>query len=541
MPYTQAPLNGHPRAPRRFPIRVKILTLGLVATALLAGVGCFATLRLIDVRHRTDQIAAFQASVGGSLAELTDATWNVRMSMYAAAAALPADKATARATVEQNFAALDAAAVSFEAASRTAMGAPPKVWPDFKAALATYQSTVGGAMLDAAIADDRAAFTQIRKDGAAAAGRGLISTLAEVHTEITAQMADTAARADAAAAQGTVLTMALVAVGAALLLTLGVVVAGMIVRSITPVKAAIDALSTGDLTVEPDCRSADELGDMARGLVEAQTHLRRLLGDVVASSRSVAAIADEVAAAQSQVAAGSAETSARATVAATAADEVSRSVQTVASGAEQMGASIREISQNANDAAKVAAQATQVAATTSTLVVKLGASSQEIGNVVKAITQVAEQTNLLALNATIEAARAGEAGKGFAVVAGEVKELAQQTARATEDIAQRVHAIQTDTAGAVGAIEQISEIIGSINEYQLSIASAVEEQTATTNEMSRSVADAAGGSVDIATNITEVATAAGDSARTLGDLGAAVAELARTASQLQSQTAAFRY
>jgi methyl-accepting chemotaxis protein len=533
--------TGHVRTPRRFPIRVKILTLGLLATALLAGVGSFATLRLIDLRHRADQISTLQSSVGGSLAELTDATWNVRMSVYAAAAALPADKAAAKETVQKNFATLDAAATRFETTSRAATGAPPKVWSDFKAALATYESTVGGAMLDAAVADDRVAFTALRNGGAAAAGRGLIGTLAEVHTEITAQMADTAASADSVAARAIVLTIVLVAVGAALLLTLGVVVASAIVRSITSVKAAVDALSTGDLTVPPDCRSRDELGDMARGLVEAQTHLRQLLGDVVASSQSVAAIADQVAAAQNQVAAGSAETSARATVAATAADEVSRSVQTVASGAEQMGASIREISQNANDAAKVAAQATQVAATTNTLVAKLGTSSQEIGNVVRAITQVAEQTNLLALNATIEAARAGEAGKGFAVVAGEVKDLAQETARATEDIAQRVHAIQTDTTAAVTAIEQISDIIGSINEYQLSIASAVEEQTATTNEMSRSVADAASGSVDIATNITGVATAAGDSAQTLGDLGVAIGELARTASQLQSQTSAFRY
>ena len=115
---------------------------------------------------------------------------------------------------------------------------------------------------------------------------------------------------------------------------------------------------------------------------------------------------------------------------------------------------------------------------------KLGESSPEIGNVVKVITSIAEQTNLLALNATIEAARAGEAGKGFAVVANEVKELAQETAKATEDIARRVQAIQGDTTAAVAAIGEISTIIAQINDQQTTIASAVEEQTATTNEMS---------------------------------------------------------
>ncbi len=138
----------------------------------------------------------------------------------------------------------------------------------------------------------------------------------------------------------------------------------------------------------------------------------------------------------------------------------------------------------------------------------LGESSAEIGQVIKVITGIAQQTNLLALNATIEAARAGEAGKGFAVVANEVKELAKATAEATEDISQKIEAIQGNTASAVSAIGEITHVISQINDIQTTIASAVEEQTATTNEIARSVTGAADGMGGIADGAVEVANAA---------------------------------
>jgi methyl-accepting chemotaxis protein len=215
-------------------------------------------------------------------------------------------------------------------------------------------------------------------------------------------------------------------------------------------------------------------------------------------------------------------------------------VSTVAAGAEEMGASIREIAQNANEAARVGVTAVTIAGSTNDTVTKLGQSSGEVGNVIKVITSIAEQTNLLALNATIEAARAGEAGKGFAVVASEVKDLAQETSKATEEISSRIQAIQTDTGAAVEAIRQIADVIGKINEYQTAIASAVEEQTATTSEMSRSVNEAATGSGDIAATISDVTRAAQDAAVRVDQARRATADLARMGTELSALISNYR-
>jgi methyl-accepting chemotaxis protein len=235
------------------------------------------------------------------------------------------------------------------------------------------------------------------------------------------------------------------------------------------------------------------------------------------------------------------ETAAQANVVSAASEQVSKNVQTVAAGAEEMSASIREIAKNTNDAARIAKEAVAVAAGTNQTISKLGESSAEIGNVIKVITSIAEQTNLLALNATIEAARAGEAGKGFAVVANEVKELAKQTGQATEDISQKISAIQHDTQGAVTAIGQISGIINQVNDIANTIASAVEEQSVTTNEMSRNVSEAAKGSNEIVQNITGVAQAAQSTASGATETQAASQELARTASELQALVNQFKY
>ncbi|TFV47224.1 methyl-accepting chemotaxis protein [Blastococcus sp. TF02A-35] len=396
-------------------------------------------------------------------------------------------------------------------------------------------------LFPAADAGNLAAYAQVYRE----VSSPLLSDIADALEEEGVAQADEAAARnaeaseDATSATELLLVVSIAAGLAAVGLT--VLVVRRITRTVRAVQVTAEAMAAGDLTTSTDVTSADELGRMARALDSAQASLREVLSSVVSSADAVAASSEELSASSAQIAASAQETSAQSGVVAGAAEEVSRSVQTVAAGAEEMGASIREIATNAAEASEVAHRAVEAAATTTATVAKLGESSAEIGNVVKVITSIAEQTNLLALNATIEAARAGEAGKGFAVVANEVKELAQETAKATEDIARRVEAIQKDTGAAVGAIEEISAIVAQISDRQTTIASAVEEQTATTNEMSRSVQEAAGGTGQIAANITNVSGAADSTTQALGQTRVAVDELSRMAADLRTTVGRFTY
>jgi len=328
-------------------------------------------------------------------------------------------------------------------------------------------------------------------------------------------------------------------------LGIGIGVATYMGRSISVGTSAVlskaEAIAAGDLTGEEvKIDSNDEIGDLARAMNKMQGNLVKMIVAVSENAQQVANASEEFSAVSQQITSNSEETTAQANVVSAATDQVNRNLQTVATGAEEMSSTIADIAKNATESARVSGEAVKTAEATNATISKLGVSSAEIGQVIKAITSIAQQTNLLALNATIEAARAGEAGKGFAVVANEVKELAKQTAKATEDISQKIAAIQEDTKGAVDAIATIGAIINQINDISSTIATAVEEQSATTNEMSRNVTEAAKGSTEITQNIAGVSQAAQGTSSSAHESMKAAQQLAQMSTQLRGLVEQFK-
>ena len=272
---------------------------------------------------------------------------------------------------------------------------------------------------------------------------------------------------------------------------------------------------------------------IARRMNRATERQARLVHGIIDNTHALASSSEELTSVSQQMSAAAEQTTAQANLVSAAAEQVSGNARMVSGSIDNLVTSIHEIAKSAQDAAAVARRAVEMAGTTSTTMDALGRSSSEIGAVVKVITSIAEQTNLLALNATIEAARAGEAGKGFAVVANEVKELARETAKATEDIGGRIESMQHDTSRAVAAIAEIGTVIGRIDELQTRIAAAVEEQSATTGEISRNIVEATTGTGEIAENIVQVAQAAQSTAEGASNTQVSSQELARMAQALQ--------
>jgi methyl-accepting chemotaxis protein len=259
-------------------------------------------------------------------------------------------------------------------------------------------------------------------------------------------------------------------------------------RIVGPLRKTVDVLdrvAAGDLTERLEVDGAAEVAKMSEALNRTLESTESVIRMISASAEDLATASQGLIARSEKVASTTAEVTSQVNVAAGGISRVGEEIGTVAAGAEEMSGAVADIARNATLAAEVAGSAVTVASRTRETIAKLGDSSREVGEVVKLIDSIAEQTNLLALNATIEAARAGEAGKGFAVVAGEVKDLSGETAKATQEIARRIDAIQSDTESAVSAIEEIAGVVERINDFQSQIAAAVEEQSATTSEIDR--------------------------------------------------------
>ncbi len=280
----------------------------------------------------------------------------------------------------------------------------------------------------------------------------------------------------------------------------------------------------------------DEVGRVVKVLKIATdvTEQQNMIFSIQETATTLASASAELTATATELSDSASRTSKDSLSASSAAEEVAAGVQTVATNMEEMVASIKEIGRSTNESAQMARTTLQKAQESNTIITKLGASSLEIGNVIKVISSIAQQTNLLALNATIEAARAGEAGKGFAVVANEVKELAKQTAKATDDITQKIGAIQSDTNSAVDAISGISQAVDKLNGLSGVIATAVEEQTATTNEISRVVIESKKGVESIASTIKTVSMAANASSASSSQTLGASKELSLLAEKLSA-------
>jgi len=557
------------RALNNMMIQVKVSAVPVGMIALMIALGAFGFLLLTD-NHRklneldetvlrpTSAVVDFQKDALRSIAQLYQLT---------SVAANESDEKKLSALAKAGMADLDRFGTSFGPV-KTAMlraGIAAQRIDALTAALAVYLKSAKSV---ADMAESDAATASAWMTGAARK----FSEVGAILDEISQSLADRRTQAIETIGGGMIDGRAIFAWGIVAIslvsLALSLVLGRLISRPVVAMASAVARLSEKDYNIViPALGQRDELGKMAAAvdilkqqsvkadhLAEAQRqeqatkehrqaavekHIGVFDSGARAALDALASAATEMHATSESMSAIAEEASAQATTVAAAAEQASANVQTVAAAAEELSSSVAEIGRQVGQSTKIAGQAVDEANRTNASVQGLSAAAQKIGAVVKLISDIASQTNLLALNATIEAARAGDAGKGFAVVASEVKSLANQTAKATEEIAGQVAAMQSATGVAVQAIQGIGGTIASINEIATTIAAAVEEQRAATEEIARNVQEASQGTGQVSSNIVGVNQAAAETGTAACQVLTAAEALGKQAETLRADVDKF--
>ncbi|MGP7960221.1 methyl-accepting chemotaxis protein [Sanguibacter sp. A247] len=368
---------------------------------------------------------------------------------------------------------------------------------------------------------------------------GIGQELENLDATMDERLAASVASSSASARRAIIIVIIAYLIGSAGTSLVAMGVARRIRRNVADLQGSIEAMADGDLTRAATVTTRDEIGRAAESLNAARASLGKLLAGVRETTDLVIDGAGRVESGTVRADAAASSASSQAGTVEGEAGEVTVSVATAVEGTDQLGVSIREISRSAAEAAQMASEAGGVTGATVATVLELERASEEIGAVVGAITRIAKQTNLLALNASIEAARAGVAGRGFAVVADEVKDLSLTTARQAQDIGERVGAIQAGTTETVRRIEEVRDMVARISDMQMTIASAVEEQTATSSELGGSMDRASASADRIAEAIASVAEAARTSSEVAQSLRPEAEQLAGAARGLRERVDAF--
>lgn len=516
-------------------MRVKLIGSFMLVCLLVLVVGLLGLSKLASGQQRLKTMDSDSMASLTAVADIKAAFYDVKVTLRDIAIAQgPTAKGAAEQTLTAKQAALD-----------VAIGTLATLHPDDQTDFAKLGTDVAAwrlalpAVVDLAASNDLAGFANdlstvvVPRGNAASADIAALAAAEGNSAAAAVKTAGTQYQSARALIIGIVVAAIILAMGLALLIS------SLITRPLAKTVKVLAGLADGRLDQHVDVTDRSEVGAMGQSLNTAIDRIRDVLVSIREDSQILAAASEELTAISSVVSASSEESSTQAHVVAAAAKQISINITTVAAAGEEMGAAIQEIASSASRAATIANQAAATADAANATIAQLGDSSDEIGVVVRTIASIAQQTNLLALNATIEAARAGEAGNGFAVVAGEVKELAQAAARASDDVAARVAATQSDVEAAVAALTEITGVITQINDIQGVISGAVEEQSATTNEMVRNISEVSDGSEEIASNVTGIASAARETTTGAAQTAQAADELARVAAHLNQSVGTF--